>query len=181
MSENIVTGGFRKAVTPRRIGQQGQYGMPQGARQGQRQGGNYAQSGQRQGGQQQPRQQQQQKGQQQARAPAQGQQARAPAAAAAAPVAAQTPPSSMSKDQLMQMLVNAPAAQAKQILGERLYALIQAENQPLAGKITGMLLEGLDNSELVALIDDSSALKDKINEALQALEAHAAQAKAAGH
>jgi len=162
-------------------GQQGQYGMPQGARQGQRQGGNYAQSGQRQGGQQQPRQQQQQKGQQQARAPAQGQQARAPAAAAAAPVAAQTPPSSMSKDQLMQMLVNAPAAQAKQILGERLYALIQAENQPLAGKITGMLLEGLDNSELVALIDDSSALKDKINEALQALEAHAAQAKAAGH
>jgi polyadenylate-binding protein len=162
-------------------GQQGQYGMPQGARQGQRQGGNYAQSGQRQGGQQQPRQQQQQKGQQQARAPAQGQQARAPAAAAAAPVAAQTPPSSMSKDQLMQMLVNAPAAQAKQILGERLYALIQAENQPLAGKITGMLLEGLDNSELVALIDDSSALKDKINEALQALEAHAAQSKAAGH
>jgi polyadenylate-binding protein len=162
-------------------GQQGQYGMPQGARQGQRQGGNYAQSGQRQGGQQQPRQQQQQKGQQQARAPAQGQQARAPAAAAAAPVAAQTPPSSMSKDQLMQMLVNAPPAQAKQILGERLYALIQAENQPLAGKITGMLLEGLDNSELVALIDDSSALKDKINEALQALEAHAAQSKAAGH
>ena len=59
--------------------------MPQGARQGQRQGGNYAQSGQRQGGQQQPRQQQQQKGQQQARAPAQGQQARAPAAAAVAP------------------------------------------------------------------------------------------------
>ncbi|KAJ1470245.1 Polyadenylate-binding protein/Hyperplastic disc protein [Baffinella frigidus] len=81
----------------------------------------------------------------------------------------------MTKDQLMQMIVQAPPAQAKQILGERLYALIQQENQPLAGKITGMLLEGLDNSELVALIDDATALKDKIREALSALEAHAAQ------
>uniref|UniRef100_A0A7S0NAG1 Polyadenylate-binding protein n=1 Tax=Cryptomonas curvata TaxID=233186 RepID=A0A7S0NAG1_9CRYP len=91
----------------------------------------------------------------------------------AVPAAAAIPPSSMSKDQLMQMLVNAPQAQAKQILGERLYALIQPEQGPLAGKITGMLLEGLDNSELVALIDDHNALRNKIREALAALEAHA--------
>ena len=39
----------------------------------------------------------------------------------------------------------------------------------------GMLLEGLDNSELVALIDDNAALQAKIQEALAALEAHAAQ------
>jgi len=106
------------------------------------------------------------------------QQAPAPApvgapAQAAAPAAAAIPPSSMTKDQLMQMLVNAPQAQAKQILGERLYALIQPEQGPLAGKITGMLLEGLDNSELVALIDDHGALRGKIREALAALEAHA--------
>jgi polyadenylate-binding protein len=92
-----------------------------------------------------------------------------PAAAAAGapaqqavPAVAAIPPSSMTKDQLMQMLVNAPQAQAKQILGERLYALIQPEQGPLAGKITGMLLEGLDNSELVALIDDHNALRNKI-------------------
>ena len=85
----------------------------------------------------------------------------------------------MNKEQLMQMLVNAPPAQAKQILGERLYALIQVEQGPLAGKITGMLLEGLDNSELVALIDDQAALQGKIQEALAALEAHAAAQQAA--
>ena len=80
----------------------------------------------------------------------------------------------------MQMLVNAPAPQAKQILGERLYALIQPVEGQLAGKITGMLLEGLDNSELVALIDDHAALRNKIREALAALEAHAAAQAAAG-
>ena len=79
----------------------------------------------------------------------------------------------------MQMLVNKPPVEAKQILGERLYALkreccllvlnsvtstqqwirqpeaawflIQVEQGLLDGKITGMLLEGLDNSELVTL------------------------------
>ena len=80
----------------------------------------------------------------------------------------------------MQMLVNKPPVEAKQILGERLYALIQVEQGALAGKITGMLLEGLDNSELVALIDDQVALQSKIQEALAALEAHQ-QAQAAGH
>jgi len=70
--------------------------------------------------------------------------------------------------------------EVKQILGERLYALIQVEQGSLAGKITGMLLEGLDNSELVALIDDQVALQSKIQEALAALEAHQ-PAQAAGH
>jgi polyadenylate-binding protein len=77
----------------------------------------------------------------------------------------------------MQMLINAPQAQAKQILGERLYALIQPEQGPLAGKITGMLLEGLDYSEVVALIDDHNALRNKIREALAALEANAQAAQ----
>eukprot|EP00961_Rhodomonas_salina_P198675 2679767-Rhodomonas_salina.1 len=79
-----------------------------------------------------------QQGQQQQPAPAQPQQPAVPA----------IPPSQMTKDQLMNYLVNAPPAQAKQILGERLYHLIQGSQGELAGKITGMLLEGLDNSEL---------------------------------
>jgi len=37
------------------------------------------------------------------------------------------------------------------------------------------LLEGLDNSELVALIDDQAALQAKIQEAIAALDAHNAQ------
>jgi hypothetical protein len=102
-------------------------------------------------------------------APGGGDAAAAPAAAAA-PLA--LPPSSMSKDQLMRMLVNAPRAQATQILGERLYALIHPSQGPLAGKITGMLLQGLDSSELVVLVDDHGALQSKIREALAALEAH---------
>jgi hypothetical protein len=62
--------------------------------------------------------------------------------------------------------------QAKQMLSDRLYALIQVEQGSLAGKITGMLLQGLDYSELVALIDDQVALQSKIQEALEALEAY---------
>jgi len=62
--------------------------------------------------------------------------------------------------------------EAKQILGERLYPLIEVEQGSLAGKITGMLLHGLDNSELVALIDDQATLQFKIQEALAVLEAY---------
>jgi hypothetical protein len=53
-------------------------------------------------------------------------------------------------------------AQVKQMVGERLHALIQVEQGSLAGKITGLLLESLDNSELVALIDDRDALQSWI-------------------
>jgi hypothetical protein len=55
-----------------------------------------------------------------------------------------------------------PAEVNRQILGERLHALIQVEQGWLAGKITGILLESLDNSELVALIDDRDALESWI-------------------
>jgi hypothetical protein len=89
-----------------------------------------------------------------------------------APAVAKLPPSSMNKEQLMAVLVNAAAPQAKQILGERLYALIHPEQGLLAGKITRMLLAGLTNTELVALIDDHTALLAKIQEALAVLEAH---------
>ncbi|PTD05829.1 Polyadenylate-binding protein, cytoplasmic and nuclear [Fusarium culmorum] len=53
----------------------------------------------------------------------------------------------------------------KQILGELIFPKIQAINADLAGKITGMLLE-MENPELVNLIEDESALKAKVDEAL---------------
>ena len=82
------------------------------------------------------------------------------------------PPSLMNKEQLMQMIVNKSPPEAKRILGERLYPLIHMKQPNLAGKITGMLLGGLDNSELVTLINDEAAMQSNIAEALAALQAH---------
>ncbi|KAH8811962.1 hypothetical protein F5884DRAFT_783965 [Xylogone sp. PMI_703] len=55
--------------------------------------------------------------------------------------------------------------QQKQLLGEALFPKIQVMQPELAGKITGMLLE-MDNQELVNLIEDESALRAKVDEAL---------------
>ncbi|ESU14928.1 polyadenylate-binding protein [Fusarium graminearum PH-1] len=66
---------------------------------------------------------------------------------------------------LQQQLASAPPPQQKQILGELIFPKIQAINADLAGKITGMLLE-MENPELVNLIEDESALKAKVDEAL---------------
>ncbi|KAJ2964534.1 hypothetical protein NQ176_g10784 [Zarea fungicola] len=51
------------------------------------------------------------------------------------------------------------------MLGEMIFPKIQAINGELAGKITGMLLE-MENSELINLIEDDTALKSKVDEAL---------------
>ncbi|KAF8543144.1 hypothetical protein BDD12DRAFT_875174 [Trichophaea hybrida] len=59
----------------------------------------------------------------------------------------------------------APEPQQKQMLGEALYPKIQKIHPDLAGKITGMLLE-MENMELLVLLDDDSALQQKVNEAL---------------
>ncbi|KAK1728433.1 hypothetical protein CaCOL14_012831 [Colletotrichum acutatum] len=59
--------------------------------------------------------------------------------------------------------------QQKQILGEVIFPKIQAIQPELAGKITGMLLE-MDNAELVNLIEEESALKAKVDEALGVYE-----------
>lgn len=57
------------------------------------------------------------------------------------------------------------------MIGERLFPLVQREQPKLAGKITGMLLE-LENGELIALLASPVALNDKIQEAMQVLQAH---------
>merc|ERR1719476_187167 len=59
----------------------------------------------------------------------------------------------------------------KQMLGERLFPLIQRMFPDLAGKITGMLLE-IDNAELVHMLEDQNSLKGKVEEAVAVLQAH---------
>jgi len=74
------------------------------------------------------------------------------------------------------MLAAAPPQEQKQMLGERLFPLIQRMFPDLAGKITGMLLE-IDNAELVHMLEDQNSLKGKVEEAVAVLQAH--QGKAA--
>merc|ERR1712076_201280 len=63
------------------------------------------------------------------------------------------------------MLAQAPPSEQKQMLGERLFPLIQTWHSELAGKITGMLLE-IDNSELVHMLEHQESLKAKVEEAV---------------
>ncbi|KAF2471844.1 polyadenylate binding protein [Lindgomyces ingoldianus] len=62
-------------------------------------------------------------------------------------------------------LSSAPPPQQKQMLGEALYPKIHEMQPELAGKITGMLLE-MDNTELINLTTDDSALRAKVEEAM---------------
>merc|ERR1712045_650039 len=69
------------------------------------------------------------------------------------------------------MLAAAPPQEQKQMLGERLFPLIQSMYPELAGKITGMLLE-IDNAELVHMLEHNESLKGKVDEAVAVLQAH---------
>jgi polyadenylate-binding protein len=57
------------------------------------------------------------------------------------------------------------------MLGERLFPLVESYNKPLAGKITGMLLE-MENAELLLLLESAEALQSKVDEAIQVLRQH---------
>ncbi|KAM4699208.1 polyadenylate-binding protein 4 isoform 2-T2 [Discoglossus pictus] len=76
------------------------------------------------------------------------------------------------------MLASAPPQEQKQMLGERLFPLIQAMHPSLAGKITGMLLE-IDNSELLHMLESPESLRSKVEEAVAVLQAHQAKKDAA--
>ena len=61
--------------------------------------------------------------------------------------------------------------QRKRLIGNRLYYKVQAVEPRLAGKITGMLLDSkLDNTELLTLLSDGTALMNRINEACSLLK-----------
>ncbi|XP_060537202.1 polyadenylate-binding protein 4-like [Cylas formicarius] len=72
------------------------------------------------------------------------------------------------------MLAAAPPQEQKQMLGERLFPLIQRMYSDLAGKITGMLLE-IDNTELLHMLEHNESLKNKVEEAVAVLQAHQAK------
>jgi len=72
------------------------------------------------------------------------------------------------------MLTAAPPQEQKQMLGERLFPLIQRMYPEMAGKITGMLLE-IDNSELLHMLESHESLRAKVEEALAVLQAHQAK------
>ena len=69
------------------------------------------------------------------------------------------------------MSAEMPPSEQKQMLGERLFPLIQGLYPDLAGKITDMLLE-IDNSELVHIVEHQESLKNKVEEAVAVLQAH---------
>ncbi|XP_075128054.1 polyadenylate-binding protein 1-like [Leptodactylus fuscus] len=59
----------------------------------------------------------------------------------------------------------APPVDQKQMLGERLFPLIEAMHPVLAAKVTGMLLE-LDNSEVFYMLESPEYLRSKVDEAV---------------
>ena len=64
---------------------------------------------------------------------------------------------------------SAPPAKLKNMIGERLYPLIEAQQPQRAGKIMGMLLE-MANRELLSLLESPDALKSKVQEAVMVLD-----------
>lgn len=76
------------------------------------------------------------------------------------------------------LLATASASEQKQMIGERLFPLVQEHQPHLAGKITGMLLE-IDNSELLNMLESRDLLSAKVDEAVQVLQAHQAKEAAA--
>jgi len=67
------------------------------------------------------------------------------------------------------MLAAAPPSVQKQMLGERLFPAIARLQPELAGKITGLMLELLDNSELLILLESDQELRVKVEEAMRVL------------
>jgi hypothetical protein len=66
------------------------------------------------------------------------------------------------------MLAFATPAERRHIIGERLYSLIHHTQPGLAGKITGMLLECMDISELLHLIESPESLTLRLSEVVEA-------------
>lgn len=65
----------------------------------------------------------------------------------------------------------------KQMLGERIYPLIERIYQgPDVGKITGMMLE-MDNSELLMMLENEELLQSKVSEAASVLASSKSEAR----
>uniref|UniRef100_A0A0E0NTC4 Polyadenylate-binding protein n=1 Tax=Oryza rufipogon TaxID=4529 RepID=A0A0E0NTC4_ORYRU len=76
---------------------------------------------------------------------------------------------SSMNDAFNNLLATAPPEEQKNMLGNRLYPLVERHHPDLASKITGMLLE-LGNSEVVMLLYSSNMLSAKIEECVKLLQ-----------
>lgn len=75
------------------------------------------------------------------------------------------------------MLAQALPQEQKQMLGERIYPLIERIYQgPDVGKITGMMLE-MDNSELLMMLENEELLQSKVSEAASVLASSKGEAR----
>jgi len=81
----------------------------------------------------------------------------------------------MNSELTASMLASATPEMQKQMLGERLFPLIQQSQPELAAKITGMLLE-MEVAEILTLLDSQSELQAKIQEAIDVLNAQTTEA-----
>jgi len=77
------------------------------------------------------------------------------------------------------------AVDSKWMYGEALYPLIDVvlralHKEDLTGKITGMLLDSMDNAELHQLLESPELLNEKISEARNVLETYRQQTESAG-
>jgi polyadenylate-binding protein len=65
--------------------------------------------------------------------------------------------------------------QQSNLIGERLFPMVRQHQPDLAPKITGMLLDSLNSGgleELLMLLEDPRALREKVAEAIEVLEVH---------
>ncbi|CAF5048813.1 unnamed protein product, partial [Rotaria sp. Silwood1] len=69
------------------------------------------------------------------------------------------------------MLRDVTLTEQKQLLGERLFVLVQQIEPTLAAKITGMFIE-LDIKYILTLIKSQNILKEKIKEAIDILKTY---------
>lgn len=74
---------------------------------------------------------------------------------------------------LAQVLATLSPEDQKRVCGEKIYPSIAKSQPNLAGKITGMILESSYVEELIRLIEDPEALKEKVDEAIKVLKEHA--------
>lgn len=95
------------------------------------------------------------------------------------PASGSAPAPSESKPTLnAATLASLPVDQQKRLLGENLFGLIQSHAPPqYVGKVTGMLLE-MDNAELLHLMETPEDLKERVDDAIEAITTAMAAAKA---
>ena len=77
-------------------------------------------------------------------------------------------------------LAQADPAMRHIMIGERLYPLITQNNPTISehwAKITGMLLDAMDDSELLHLLKSPEALQARVQEALQVLKQYPSESQ----